>query len=71
MIIMKFLTKLISPVAWKERIERWRRTINVSRKPDLAEFKNKAKITSLGLVMIGAIGFLIFIIYRFTIGVLM
>ncbi len=59
---------LISPVKWKERFALYRRTIDVSRKPDKEEFMSAAKITALGLALLGVIGFLIFIAYEFSLG---
>ena len=54
---------LVSPGKWKERLMQYRRTIEVSRKPDKEEFSSSAKITGLGMTLIGAIGFIIFLIY--------
>ena len=52
----------------KERLAQYRRTIEVSRKPDKDEFFNAAKITGAGMLLIGAIGFVIFLIYVLSIG---
>ena len=38
-----------------------RRVMMIASKPDKDEFKQSAKITGLGFVIIGAIGFIIFI----------
>jgi protein transport protein SEC61 subunit gamma-like protein len=45
----------------KELIERIRRVLLVSSKPDKNEFKQSVKITGLGIALIGLIGFLIFL----------
>lgn len=42
-------------------IERIRRVLLVSTKPDKDEYKQSVKITGLGFVLIGIIGFIIFI----------
>lgn len=41
-----------------------RRVLLVANKPDKAEFKQSAKITGLGFLVIGIIGFIIFIIVQ-------
>jgi protein transport protein SEC61 subunit gamma-like protein len=50
----------------KERFKNFmfnvRRVLLVSNKPDKTEFKTTAKITGIGIVIIGVIGFIIFII---------
>lgn len=52
----------------KERLAQYRRTIEISRKPDKEEFFNAAKITGSGTVLIGTIGLIIFLIYYLFIG---
>ncbi len=47
----------------KNFIQQSRRVFLVSSKPDREEFKLSAKITALGFALIGAIGFIIFIIF--------
>ena len=39
-----------------------KRVLKVSRKPDLPEYLELAKVTSIGVVIIGVIGFAIFLI---------
>ncbi len=46
----------------KELIERIRRVLLVSSKPDKNEFRQSAKITGIGIALIGVIGFIIFLI---------
>ncbi|MDI6721234.1 MAG: protein translocase SEC61 complex subunit gamma [Candidatus Aenigmarchaeota archaeon] len=53
----------------KEIFERIRRILLVSTKPDKSEYKQSAKITGLGFVVIGIIGFVIFIIFNLIGGV--
>jgi len=46
-----------------------RRVIMVASKPDLEEYKQSTKITALGIAIIGAIGFIIFLIIKFIGGI--
>ncbi len=46
----------------RELVERIRRVLLVSSKPDKEEFLQSAKITGLGIALIGAIGFAIFLV---------
>ena len=48
----------------KALIERMRRILLVSSKPDKNEYRQTVKITSLGFAIIGIIGFAIFIIVQ-------
>lgn len=45
-------------------IERMRRILLVSSKPDKSEYRQTVKITGLGFVVIGIIGFVIFMIVQ-------
>jgi protein translocase SEC61 complex gamma subunit len=45
----------------RNTIERMRRVLLVANKPDKTEFKQAVKITGLGFVIIGIIGFVIFL----------
>ncbi|OGI12313.1 protein translocase SEC61 complex subunit gamma [Candidatus Micrarchaeota archaeon RBG_16_36_9] len=47
----------------KEKFKQYRRVLTVARKPDKEEFLMSAKITSSGIVFLGLIGFIIFLIY--------
>jgi protein translocase SEC61 complex gamma subunit len=58
--------KYVSPSAWKERVKRWRRTIEVARKPDRDDFMSSAKITGSGILALGAVGFVIFLVWHFV-----
>lgn len=60
---MGILAKL-SPMALKEKLQQYRRTIEIARKPDREEWINTAKVTGAGMVLLGVIGFVIFIAYR-------
>ncbi len=46
----------------KDSIKNWRRVLQVARKPNKEEFMSTSKITALGLVLIGVIGFIIFLV---------
>lgn len=55
---------MFSPVERLQKLVREsRRVLLVSSKPDTEEFKVSAKITGLGIVIIGAIGFAIFMLF--------
>ena len=47
----------------KNRLVRYRRVLNVSVKPTRSEFLSSAKITGAGIVLLGFIGFVIFMMY--------
>jgi len=46
----------------KDSVRNWRRVLQIARKPNREEFMSTSKITALGLVLIGFIGFVIFIL---------
>ncbi len=54
----------LSPAAIRDRLLQYRRTIEIARKPDREEWINTAKVTGLGITLLGGIGFVIFIAYR-------
>ncbi len=47
----------------KEKLKQYRRVLSVARKPDREEFLLSAKITGSGIIFLGLIGFIIFLIY--------
>jgi protein transport protein SEC61 subunit gamma-like protein len=49
--------------------ERIRRVLLVSTKPDKEEYKQSVKITGLGFVIIGIVGFVIFMIVQLIGGI--
>ncbi len=57
------IKNFFSPLKWKETLEGYRRVIAVSRKPDREEFLSTARITGLGIFVVGVIGFVIYMIY--------
>ncbi len=50
----------------KEKFKEWNRVIKLSRKPKRSEYIMIAKITGLGMMVIGAIGFFIRILLQIT-----
>jgi protein transport protein SEC61 subunit gamma-like protein len=48
----------------RNTIERIRRVLLVSNKPDKYEYKQTVKVTGLGVVIIGVIGFIIFLLVQ-------
>lgn len=46
----------------KSKLREYRRVLKITSKPDFEEFKMSAQITGLGILLIGLIGFVIFMI---------
>jgi len=44
-------------------IESSQRILTVSKKPDLNEFKAMAKVTGLGIIVIGAVGYVVTLLF--------
>ena len=57
------IKNFFSPLKWKEKLEEYRRVIAVSRKPDREEFLSTARITVLGIAIVGVVGFVIYMLY--------
>ena len=55
-------------MGFKTLVERMRRILLVSSKPDKSEYKQTVKITGLGFVVIGIVGFVIFMIVQLIVG---
>jgi protein transport protein SEC61 subunit gamma-like protein len=51
---------------FKERVGNWKRVLQVARKPSRFEFTSTSKICALGLLVIGVVGFVIFILATVT-----
>ncbi len=53
---------------WKQRIKEYLgecyRVLQVTKKPDKTEFKTVVKVSGLGILAIGLIGFLLHLIYQ-------
>jgi protein transport protein SEC61 subunit gamma-like protein len=47
----------------KNIIKGYKRVVDVARKPEKDEFISSAKITGTGILLLGAIGFIIFLLY--------
>ena len=45
----------------RSRLRDYKRILQIARKPDKDEFLNSSKVTSIGLIIIGLIGFVIFL----------
>ena len=54
-------------VKLKEKFAQYKRTIEVARKPGKEEFLYSAKITGIGIALLGVIGFVIFLVYRLVV----
>lgn len=47
----------------KNKYSQYKRVLSVARKPDKEEFIKSTKITGAGIILIGVLGFIIFLIY--------
>lgn len=50
----------------KRKIQEWKRVLSITKKPSKDEFSASAKITGAGMLMIGFIGFLIYLFGKLT-----
>ena len=50
----------------RQKLEEYLRVLKITRKPDKEEYSVSAKITGIGILLIGAIGFLIYLIAYYT-----
>jgi protein transport protein SEC61 subunit gamma and related proteins len=62
-VIFVNIKNFFSPLKWKEKLGEYRRVIAVSRKPDREEFLSTARITALGIAILGMAGFVIYMLY--------
>ncbi|MHA1742865.1 MAG: protein translocase SEC61 complex subunit gamma [Candidatus Heimdallarchaeota archaeon] len=46
----------------KERLQTYKRVLQISKKPSLDELKDTARICAIGVVLIGTIGFIIYLL---------
>ncbi len=51
--------------AVKGKLKEWNRVLKITAKPDRDEFEMSAKVTGAGIIIIGAIGFLIYAAFQF------
>ena len=47
----------------KNKIAQYRRVLSIARKPDRDEYFSTMKITGASLILVGSIGFIIFLLY--------
>ena len=47
----------------KNTLKNYKRVVDIARKPEKEEFLSSVKITGSGIALIGAIGFIIFLLY--------
>jgi protein transport protein SEC61 subunit gamma and related proteins len=47
----------------KNKLANYKRVVDVARKPNKEEFLSSAKVTGSGIVLLGTVGFIIFILY--------
>lgn len=53
----------------KDKIKQYRRVLSVARKPDKEELLSSTKITGSGIIFLGVIGFVIFLLYYLIISI--
>lgn len=51
----------------KKELKQYHRVLKITKKPDREEFSMSAKVTGIGIMLIGSIGFLIYLIATLTI----
>ncbi len=44
----------------KKKLSEWNRVLKITRKPDREEFTMSAKVTGVGILIVGTIGFLLY-----------
>jgi protein transport protein SEC61 subunit gamma-like protein len=52
----------------KEFLKNCKRVLKIAKKPGKEEFYSATKITGLGIVFIGLIGFIVFLVFRLLLG---
>ncbi len=52
-------------INWQEFVDSSKRVFTVSKKPDAKEYMTMVKVTGLGILFIGVIGYLIGLIFLF------
>jgi protein translocase SEC61 complex gamma subunit len=52
----------------KEQLSNYRRVLQVARKPNIDEYKKIAKVCALGMMLVGAIGFVTYAMSVMLIG---
>lgn len=51
-----------------EKLRNYSRVLKIARKPSFSEFSTSAKICLVGLIIVGAIGFLVYIVSVLLLG---
>lgn len=52
----------------KEILHKSKRVLKVARKPDKSEYLNVAKVTGIGILIIGMLGFIIYMVKTLAVG---
>ncbi|MDY6776751.1 MAG: protein translocase SEC61 complex subunit gamma [Candidatus Nanohaloarchaea archaeon] len=45
----------------RDKFAEWKRVLKITRKPDREEFTMSAKVTGVGILVVGSIGFVIYL----------
>jgi protein transport protein SEC61 subunit gamma-like protein len=51
----------------RSKLKEYRRVLKITKKPDREEFQMSAQVTGLGIIIVGTLGFLIYLIGSFLI----
>ena len=46
----------------KQVLENWVRVLKIAKKPDFADFSNSAKVCFAGLLVVGLVGFVVYLV---------
>jgi protein transport protein SEC61 subunit gamma-like protein len=49
----------------KEKLENYRRVLQIARKPSYEEFISSAKICAIGILIIGLVGFVVYLVANY------
>ncbi|MEA3229516.1 MAG: protein translocase SEC61 complex subunit gamma [archaeon] len=50
----------------KRKLLEWKRVLSITKKPSKDEFLTSSKITGIGMILIGFVGFLIYVFAKLT-----
>ena len=66
---MLFLYWFVVMFDWNEFVQSSTRIFNVSRKPSMAEYRNMALVTGVGILLLGLIGFIVKLVLEGFLGI--
>lgn len=57
---------MVSAADIKAKFEKYVRVLKITKKPDIDEFSASLKITGIGILIIGAIGFIVYLVAYYS-----